>query len=84
MNMKTGTKKNNKIQKTFGYEGFREVGGRVKNESNFYIHTTGTIVGLLRWVSGASGFRSDVCLRMYTGIYSPSLESKLSVDTWRM
>ena len=84
MNMTTATKKNNKIQKTFGYEGFREVGGRVKNESNFYIHITGTIVGLLRWVSGASGFRSDVCLRMYTGIYSPSLESKLSVDTWRM
>lgn len=81
MNMTTATKKYNKIQKTFGYEGFREVGGRVKNESNFYIHITGTIVGLLRWVSG---FRSGVCLRMYTGIYSPGLDSKLSVDTWRM
>ena len=45
MNVTTATKKNNKIQKTSGYEGFRGVGGRVKNESNFYIHVTGTIVG---------------------------------------
>lgn len=45
MNVTTATKKNNKIQKTSGYEGFRGVGGRVKNESNFYICVTGTIVG---------------------------------------
>ena len=32
MNVTTATKKNNKIQKTSGYEGFRGVGGRVPLE----------------------------------------------------